>query len=153
MPEEFKIITNLFDVDNLQDINIYKSYDGYQALEKALQMSPDEVIETVQESGLAGRGGAWFSAGMKWGFMPKDAPVPSYLCVNADESEPGTFKDRQLLENNPHQLLEGAIIASYAIRAKAAYIYIRGEMWEELEMMEQCISQARDAGLVGKNIL
>ena len=153
MPEEFKIITNLFDVDNLQDINVYKSHEGYQALEKALQMSPDEVIETVQESGLAGRGGAWFSAGMKWGFMPKDAPVPSYLCVNADESEPGTFKDRQLLENNPHQLLEGAIIASYAIRAKAAYIYIRGEMWEELEMMEQCISQAREAGLVDKNIL
>ena len=151
--EEYKIITKLFDVENLKDIEVYKTHGGYRALEKVLKMPPDEVIQEVQDSGLAGRGGAWFSTGMKWSFMPKEPQVPSYLCVNADESEPGTFKDRQLLEKNPHQLLEGTIIASYAIRSSAAYIYIRGEMWENLVQMEQCIAQAREAGYVGKNIL
>ena len=120
MPEEYKIITKLFDVENLQEMEVYRSHGGYQALEKALKMSPDEVIQEVQDSGLAGRGGAWFSSGMKWSFMPKEPDGPSYLCVNADESEPGTFKDRQLLEKNPHQLLEGVIIAAHAIRASAA---------------------------------
>ena len=133
--EEYKIITKLFDVENLQDIEVYKAHDGYKALEVALKMTPDEVIQTVQNSALAGRGGAWFSAGMKWSFMPKEPTVPSYLCVNADESEPGTFKDRQLLAKNPHQLLEGTLIAAYAIRASVAYIYIRGEMWEEMVQM------------------
>ena len=102
--QERKLLTALFDVENLQDIDVYKAHGGYQALEKALKSSPDAVIQLVQDSNLAGRGGAWFSAGMKWSFMPKEPAVPSYLCVNADESEPGTFKDRQLLERNPHQL-------------------------------------------------
>ncbi len=151
--EEYKIITKLFDVENLQDIEVYKAHDGYKALEAALKMTPDEVTQTVQDSALAGRGGAWFSAGMKWSFMPKEPTVPSYLCVNADESEPGTFKDRQLLAKNPHQLLEGTIIAAYAIRASVAYIYIRGEMWEEMVQMDRVIAQARAAGYIGKNIL
>ena len=151
--EEYKIITELVGVENLQDIDVYKGHGGYKALEKALKLTPDEVIENVKESGLSGRGGAWFSTGMKWGFMPKEPEVPSYLCVNADESEPGTFKDRQLLQENPHQLLEGTIIAAYAIRASVAYIYIRGEMWEELVQMDRMIDQARKAGYIGKNIL
>jgi len=151
--EEKKVITALFGVENLQDIDVYKSNGGYQGLEKALKVSPDDVVKTVQDSGLAGRGGAWFNTGMKWSFMPKEPQGPSYLCVNADESEPGTFKDRQLLEKNPHQLLEGAIIGSYAIRASACYIYIRGEMMAELFQMNACIEQARKAGYIGKNIL
>ncbi|MDP6777520.1 MAG: NADH-quinone oxidoreductase subunit NuoF [Candidatus Latescibacteria bacterium] len=151
--EEHKIITKLLDVEGLRDIQVYKAHGGYEALEKALKTGPDEVIQEVQDSGLSGRGGAWFSTGMKWSFMPKEPAVPSYLCVNADESEPGTFKDRKLLRGNPHQLLEGTIIASYAIRASAAYIYVRGEMWEEMVQMEEVIAQAREAGYVGKNIL
>ncbi len=151
--EEHKIITKRFGVENLQDLEVYRAHNGYRALEKALRMTPDEVVETVQDSGLAGRGGAWFPTGMKWGFMPKAPTVPSYLCVNADESEPGTFKDRQLLRWDPHQLLEGTIIAAYAIRASVAYIYIRGEMWEEMVQMDGAIAQARAAGYIGKNIL
>ena len=151
--EEHKVITKLFGVENLEDIEVYKANGGYQAIEKALKMSPDEVIQSVQDSGLAGRGGAWFNTGMKWSFMPKEGSVPSYLCVNGDESEPGTFKDRQLLENNPHQLLEGAIIAAYAIRASAVYVYIRGEMAEELVKMERVIAQAHAAGYLGEDIL
>ena len=124
--EEHKVITKLFGVENLEDIEVYKANGGYQAIEKALKMSPDEVIQSVQDSGLAGRGGAWFNTGMKWSFMPKEGSVPSYLCVNGDESEPGTFKDRQLLEKNPHQLLEGALIAAYAIRGqRGLHIYPR----------------------------
>jgi len=152
MPEEHRVITELFDVENLSDLEVYRGQGGYRALESALGMSPDEVIQVVQDSGLAGRGGAWFPTGMKWSFMPKEPSVPSYLCVNADESEPGTFKDRRLLEKNPHQLLEGALIAAYAIRASVVYIYIRGEMWENLLLMERCIAQARKAGLVGQGI-
>ena len=153
MPEEHKIITKLFDVEGLADLDTYRAHDGYKALEKALKMTPDEVIQAVQDSGLAGRGGAWFNTGMKWSFMPKDPKVPSYLCVNCDESEPGTFKDRELMRRNPHQLLEGAVIGAYAIRASAVYIYIRGEMWEELIQMERAIAAARKAGYVGKQIL
>ena len=153
MPEEHKIITKFLDVENLRDIDVYKAHDGYRALEKALGRSPDEVIQEVQESGLAGRGGAWFNTGMKWSFMPKAPTAPSYLCVNADESEPGTFKDRKLLDSNPHQLLEGAIIASYAIRASVAYIYIRGEMAEEKVILDRAIAQARESGYIGRDIL
>jgi len=153
MPEEYKVITKLFDVEGLADLDTYRAHDGYKALEKALKMTPDEVIQAVQDSGLAGRGGAWFNTGMKWSFMPKDPKVPSYLCVNCDESEPGTFKDRELMRRNPHQLLEGAVIGAYAIRASAVYIYIRGEMWEELVQMERVIAQAREAGYVGRHIL
>ena len=152
--KECKILTALQDVDGLADINVYKQHGGYEALEKALKtMSPDDVITEIQESALAGRGGAWFSTGMKWSFMPKEPDGPSYLCVNCDESEPGTFKDRQLVDRNPHQLLEGVIIACFAIRARAAYIYIRGEMWEELEQMTHVIQQAKEAGYLGENVL
>ena len=152
--KECKILTASLDVENITDIEVYKHNGGYQAIEKVFkELSPDDVITTVQDSALAGRGGAWFNTGMKWSFMPKEPDGPSYLCVNCDESEPGTFKDRHLIAKNPHQLLEGVIISAYAIRASAAYIYVRGEMWEEMSGMEAAIGQARAAGLVGKNIL
>src|SRR5215204_2314594 len=107
----------------------YRADGGYRALEKALnEMTPAQVIQVVMKSGLRGRGGAGFPTGVKWGFLPKDYQGPRYLCCNADESEPGTFKDRQLMERDPHQLLEGIVLACYAIGAESAYIYIRGEM-------------------------
>jgi NADH-quinone oxidoreductase subunit F len=152
--KECKILTTHLDVENLGDIEVYRQHGGYQAIEKVFKdMSSDDVIATVQESALAGRGGAWFNTGMKWSFMPKEPDGPSYLCVNCDESEPGTFKDRHIIAKNPHMLLEGVIISAFAIRASAAYIYVRGEMWEEMEGMEAAIDQAREAGLVGENIL
>ncbi|MBS13621.1 MAG: NADH-quinone oxidoreductase subunit NuoF [Gemmatimonadetes bacterium] len=152
--KECKILTQHLDVEGITDIEVYKQHGGYQAIEKVFKgMSPDDVITTIQDSALAGRGGAWFNTGMKWSFMPKEPDGPSYLCVNCDESEPGTFKDRHLIAKNPHQLLEGVIISAYAIRASAAYIYVRGEMWEEMVGMEAAIEQARAANLVGENIL
>ena len=152
MPEH-RIILKDIDIPNIRDIETYRAHGGYRAAEKALKtMTPDEVIQEVKDSGLAGRGGAWFSTGAKWGFMPKEPGAPSYLCVNADESEPGTFKDRTLLERNPHQLLEGAIIAAYAIRARAAYIYVRGEMAEGMRGLDKAIAQAYAKGYLGKNL-
>ncbi|MBI2951176.1 SLBB domain-containing protein, partial [bacterium] len=152
MPEH-RIILKDVDVPNIQDIEVYIANGGYRAAEKALKtMTPDEVIKEVQDSGLAGRGGAWFPTGTKWSFMPKEPKVPSYLCVNADESEPGTFKDRQLIEKNPHQLVEGTIIAAYAIRARAAYIYVRGEMAEGMRGLDRAIAQAYAKGYVGRNL-
>jgi NADH-quinone oxidoreductase subunit F len=153
MPEEYKIITELFGVEGLRNIDVYRAHGGYTAIEKAFGMSQDEVIDEVREASLAGRGGAWFPAGVKWGFMPKEPREPSYLCVNADESEPGTFKDRHLMEQNPHQLIEGAIIASYAMRVSVAYVYIRGEMFEARTIMERAIAEAREAGYIGRDIL
>src|SRR5437879_6139006 len=106
----------------------YVANGGYRALKKALKMKPEEVIEEVKKSKLRGRGGAGFATGMKWGFIPRDGKKPVYLCVNADESEPGTFKDRYILENDPHMMIEGIAITCHAIGAKVAYIYIRGEL-------------------------
>ena len=144
--KECKILTAQLDIENISDIEVYKQHGGYQAIEKVFKgMTPDDVITTIQESALAGRGGAWFNTGMKWSFMPKEPDGPSYLCVNCDESEPGTFKDRHLIGKNPHQLLEGVIISAFAIRASAAYVYVRGEMWEEMVGMEAAIAQAREA--------
>ncbi len=130
----------------------YVARGGYQSMKKALAMSPDEVIEQVKQSGLRGRGGAGFSAGMKWSFVPKDSPKPRYLCVNADESEPGTFKDHLLMERNPHLLFEGCVIACHAIRAKVAYIYIRGEFYHVQRVLEQQLAEAYAAGYLGRNI-
>lgn len=130
----------------------YVARGGYESMKKALAMAPDEVIEQVKQSGLRGRGGAGFSAGMKWSFVPKDSPKPRYLCVNADESEPGTFKDHLLMERNPHLLFEGCVVACHAIRAKVAYIYIRGEFYHVQHVLEQQLAEAYKAGYLGKNI-
>ena len=132
----------------------YERAGGYQALRKVLgKVAPTEVTEMVKRSGLRGRGGAGFPTGVKWSFLPKDYQGPTYLCCNADESEPGTFKDRQLIERDPHQILEGIAIASYAIGAETAYIYIRGEFVLGAKILEQALVEARAAGYLGCNIL
>ncbi|MBM3720172.1 MAG: NADH-quinone oxidoreductase subunit NuoF [Actinobacteria bacterium] len=130
----------------------YKRNGGYQAVEKALSMEPDAIIQLVKDSGLRGRGGAGFPTGMKWGFIPQGDNKEHYLVVNADESEPGTCKDTPLLLANPHVLIEGVIIASYAIRANHAFIYIRGEVTHVIRRVQQAIEDAYKDGLLGKNI-
>ena len=129
-----------------------KNQRGYEGLRKALTQKPNDIIEQVKASGLRGRGGAGFPTGMKWQFVLKDTPKPKYICCNADESEPGTFKDHVLMERNPHLLIEGCAIASYAIGAKVAYIYIRGEFFHVQQILEAEIEKAYKAGYLGKNI-
>ena len=131
----------------------YRRDGGYRALPKALAMSPDEVIATVKESVLRGRGGAGFPTGVKWGFFPKGDSKPHYLVVNADESEPGACKDIPTMMNNPQVLIEGIVIASYAIRANTAFIYVRGEVLQVVRRLQYAVAQAREAGFVGSNIL
>jgi NADH-quinone oxidoreductase subunit F len=132
----------------------YERAGGYQALRKVLgKVPPAEITETVKKSGLRGRGGAGFPTGVKWGFLPKDYQGPKYLCCNADESEPGTFKDRQLIERDPHQMIEGMLIACYAIGVETAYIYIRGEFVLGAQILERALADARTAEYVGQNIL
>ena len=131
----------------------YRRHRGYEALEKAMRMQPDELIALVKDSGLRGRGGAGFPTGMKWGFIPQgsegQAAKPHYLVVNADESEPGTCKDTPLMMANPHVLVEGVIIASYAIRAKHAFIYLRGEELHVYRRLLHAVAEAEAAGLCG----
>lgn len=149
-----KILTKNLHVANLQHISVYESLGGYQGLAKALrEYKPDEVIDIVKRSGLRGRGGAGFPTGAKWGFVPKGIGKPVYLCVNADESEPGTFKDRLIIERDPHQLLEGAIISAYALGCHYAFIYIRGEFAYGAEVLNKAIAEAYEKGYLGKNIL
>ena len=131
----------------------YKRNGGYKAVEKALSTAPDEVIQLVKDSGLRGRGGAGFPTGMKWGFIPQGDNKEHYFVVNADESEPGTCKDMPMLMANPHVLVEGIIIGSYAIRANHAFIYIRGEVTHIIRRVQQAIEDAYKAGYLGKNIL
>jgi NADH-quinone oxidoreductase subunit F len=143
--------------DKVEGIRYYESYrknGGYTSLEKALKSyTPDEVTEEVKKSGLRGRGGAGFPTGMKWSFLAKPEGIPRYLVCNADESEPGTFKDRYLMEFIPHLLVEGMIISSYALGANTSYIYIRGEYAWIVEILEQAIAEAKANGWLGKNIL
>src|SRR5881409_948984 len=132
----------------------YERTGGYQALKKVLgKIPPTEVTDIVKKSGLRGRGGAGFPTGVKWTFLPKDYQGPKYLCCNADESEPGTFKDRQLIERDPHQMMEGMAIACYAIGSETAYIYIRGEFALGARIVEQALGEARAKGYIGQNIL
>ena len=141
------------DIAGIWQFDTYVANGGYDALKRAVNdLSPDDVIQLVSASNLRGRGGAGFPTGRKWSFIPKDAPV-KYVTVNADESEPGTFKDRELLEKNPHQVIEGALIAAYAIQATAVYIYCRGEFWDLAHALEERIEEARQANLAGENIL
>ncbi|WP_167176173.1 NADH-quinone oxidoreductase subunit NuoF [Saccharomonospora amisosensis] len=131
----------------------YRRHGGYRALAQALAMTPDDVIALVKDSGLRGRGGAGFPTGVKWGFIPQGDGKPHYLVVNADESEPGTCKDVPLLLANPHELIEGAAIAAYAIRAERAFIYVRGEVVAVLRRLHAAVAEAREAGYLGENIL
>ena len=134
-------------------IEVYESHGGYQALRKALGMKPEEVTEEVKKSGLRGRGGACFPTGLKWTFMPRGTTTPTYLCVNGDESEPGTFKDRQIFESNPHLMIEGIIIAAYAMGIGRAYLYIRGEYNKWITMVQKAVDDAYARGYIGRDIL
>ncbi|HSN12556.1 MAG TPA: NADH-quinone oxidoreductase subunit NuoF [Propionibacteriaceae bacterium] len=134
-------------------LGAYERTGGYDALRKALEMTPEQVMNEVKDSGLRGRGGAGFPTGMKWSFVPKDNPNPKYLVVNGDESEPGTCKDIPLMLASPHTLVEGVIISSYAIGCHTAFIYIRGEVLHVVRRMQKAVAEARDAGYLGTNIL
>ncbi len=149
-----KVLTKNMHVPNLQDIAVAESLGAYRGLAKALrEYEPDQVIDAVKKSGLRGRGGAGFPTGLKWGFVPKNGGKPVYLCVNADEGEPGTFKDRLIIEKDPHQLIEGAVISAYALECHLAFIYIRGEFYYGADVLNQAIGQACERGYLGKNIL
>ncbi len=149
-----KILLRNVGAPDSHTIGVYRSRGGYGALEKVLrEMSPERLTDEIKASGLRGRGGAGFPTGMKWGFVPKDNPKPKYVVCNADESEPGTFKDRLLIEKDPHAIVEGTIIAAYAIQSHTAFIYIRGELSFGAKVLERAIDEAAAAGYLGKNIL
>src|SRR5437899_5296100 len=142
-PGEMPLISKRWGIKDAHKIGVFKRNGGYQALEKALkEMTPESIIDEVKKSGLRGRGGAGFPTGMKWSFVPKDSPKPKYLICNADESEPGTCKDRPLMEMDPHQLIEGMIIAGRAIHAHRGFIYIRGEYRYVLDIVEKALEEA-----------
>lgn len=140
------------DIKDFHKLEVYLQQGGYTAAKKAFTQSTDDIIDQVKRSGLRGRGGAAFSTGLKWSFMPKNTDKPKYLCVNGDESEPGSFKDRQIFEYNPHQLIEGTLITCYAIGAKVAYIYIRGEYHKWIKLMQKALDDAYAAGYVGEKM-
>ena len=141
-------------IEGIRSYDVYRKNGGYRSVEKALkQMSPDDIVEEVKKSGLRGRGGAGFPTGMKWSFLAKPEGVPRHLLCNADESEPGTFKDRYLMERIPHLLIEGMIVSSFALGANQSYIYIRGEYMYVLQILEKAIQEAYANGWLGKNIL
>ena len=150
-PLETKVLSRRFGLENSASIDTYLATEGYQAFEKAAGMKPEQIIEEMKISNLRGRGGAGFPAGMKWSFVPRTSPKPKYIVVNADESEPGTCKDRLLMENDPHQLIEGTLIAGLAVDAHAGYIYIRGEYRYLIEIMDKAIAEAYARGYLGKN--
>lgn len=140
------------EIPDIHKLEVYRQHDGFQAFHKAVtSMQPDEVTTVVKDSGLRGRGGAGFPTGLKWSFIDQKS-WPHYVVANADESEPGTFKDREIMESNPFQFLEGVAIASYAIKANAAYVYLRGEFWQVAAQLDQCIADMEDAGLLGDNL-
>lgn len=149
-----KLLLDKVGIEGIRYYDVYRKNGGYRSVEKALKtMSPDQVTDEVKRSGVRGRGGAGFPAGMKWSFLAKPAGVPRYLVVNADESEPGTFKDRYLMGHIPHLLIEGIIVSSYAIGSNRSYIYIRGEFAWIVDILEQAITEAKNNGWLGKNIL
>lgn len=140
------------EIENLKKLDVYRAHGGYEGLKKALSMAPADVIQVVKDSGLRGRGGAGFPTGLKWSFIPKGAGE-KYVVVNTDESETGTFKDRELMENNPHQVIEGTLIAAYAIGAKLTFNYLRGEYMDAAYAFEEALKECYAAGILGQNIL
>ncbi len=134
-------------------LKVYRETGGYRSLEKALSMTQDQIIQEVKDSALRGRGGAGFPTGMKWSFVPRDSPKPKYIVCNADESEPGSFKDRYLMEFDPHALIEGMIIAGYTLGSKTGYVYGRGEYRYLLDIMDVAITEAREAGILGARVI
>ncbi len=149
-----KILTEHIDKPGIETFEVYRKHGGYAAVEKAVKkMTPEEVVEEVKKSGVRGRGGAGFPMGMKWSFLAKPEGVPRYLVCNADESEPGTFKDHYLMKAIPHLLIEGMIVSSYALGANKSFIYVRGELMYVIRILEKAIAEATAAGFLGKNIL
>jgi NADH-quinone oxidoreductase subunit F len=153
LQKERRILLGNIDVPDLHTLPVYEKEGGYQALKKSLGMTPDAIIDEVKKSGLRGRGGAGFPTGSKWSFVPFNSGKPIFLLCNADESEPGTFKDRVILEKNPHLMLEGIAIASFAVRCHKSYIYIRGEYTYAAKVIQRAIDDAYAKGYLGKNIL
>jgi NADH-quinone oxidoreductase subunit F len=151
-PLEVKVLTRRFGMENSASLDTYVATDGYKAFMKAVSMTPDDIINEVKASNLRGRGGAGFPTGMKWGFVPRNVDKPKYIVVNADESEPGTCKDRLLMEYDPHQLIEGILIGALAVGSKAGYLYVRGEFRYLIEILERAIAEAYDRNYLGKNI-
>jgi len=152
-PLEVKILTKRFELPNSASLDTYLGADGFQAFRKVQEMTPEQIIDEVKASNLRGRGGAGFPTGMKWSFVPRNSPKPKYVICNADESEPGTCKDRVLMENDPHQLIEGMLIAGRAIDSHAGYIYIRGEYRYLIEVMDRAIDEAYARGILGDNVM
>ncbi|MCU0246074.1 MAG: NADH-quinone oxidoreductase subunit NuoF, partial [Bryobacter sp.] len=151
-PLETKVLTRRFGIPNSHRIDVSLAHDGYAGFRKALTMTPEQIIEEMKISNLRGRGGAGFPTGMKWSFVPRQSPKPKYIVVNADESEPGTCKDRVLIENDPHSLIEGVLIAARTIGAARGYIYIRGEYRYLIEHMNEALEEAYAKNYLGKNI-
>ena len=151
-PDEVRIISKRFGLPNSASIDTYLAHEGYVALMKAIEMSPEQIIDELKLSNLRGRGGAGFPTGLKWSFIPRDNPKPKYVVVNADESEPGTCKDRLLIQNDPHQLIEGCVIAARTIGCKKGYIYVRGEYRYLIEILDKALAEAYAHGYLGKNI-
>lgn len=149
---EVKILSAKFDIEDAHKIDVAKKHGAYATLDKLFSMEPEEVIEEVKNSGLRGRGGAGFPAGVKWGFLPKGTGKPVYLAVNSDESEPATFKDRYILVKDPHMMIEGIIICSYAIGSHDTYIYIRGEYTSQVKALQAAIDEAYEAGYLGDKV-
>src|ERR1044072_1160317 len=148
-----KLLIDKVGIEGIRYLDAYRKNGGYAAVEKAFKMAPADIVEEVKKSGLRGRGGAGFPTGMKWSFLAKPEGVPRYLVCNADESEPGTFKDRYLMEFIPHLLIEGMITSSYALGSNRTYIYIRGEYDWVTDILDNAIEEARHNGFIGKNIL
>jgi len=146
------VLTRNIHRPNFEKIGTYMAHGGYKAVEKALSFSPKKIIEMVKRSGLRGRGGAGFPAGVKWDFMPVDSDLPKIVAVNTDEGEPGTFKDREIVERDPHQVIEGVIITAYAVGANQAYVYIRGEFFMGVKRWIKAIADAYEHGFLGENI-
>ncbi len=152
-PRETTVLSKHFGDPDARSLSGWRNRGGYRALEQALALEPAAIVQTVKDSGLRGRGGAGFPTGVKWSFMKPGDGKPHYLCCNADESEPGTFKDREIMRWTPHALVEGCAIGAYAIGAETAYIYIRGEFTEPLERMNEAVRDAYAEGILGKNAL
>ena len=152
-PQETPVLSKYFGDPEARTLEGWKARGGYTALRQALGMTPTAIQEVVKASGLRGRGGAGFPTGLKWSFMKLDDGKPHYLCCNADESEPGTFKDREIMRWTPHALIEGVAVGAYAIGAETAYIYIRGEFSEPIRVMEAALAEARAAGIIGPNAM
>jgi NADH-quinone oxidoreductase subunit F len=147
------IVSKFFHNKEAAPLDYYVKHEGYAGLKKALKMKPDEIIAEMKKSNLRGRGGAGFPTGMKWSFIPKESKVTKYFVINADESEPGTFKDRAIMTYSPHMMIEGTIIGAHAIGAKIGFVYIRGEYVREAQILEKAIEEAYKAGYLGKDIL